>query len=70
MKDIAENKLSTDCLKVIANDIRTCKDYGMRCDEVQWIKLLNQIEEELGGKLTKECDETLTRIIVKRMKES
>lgn len=45
LKDIAEHKLSTNCLKVIANDIRICKDYGMDCDEQEWLKLLNKIEE-------------------------
>lgn len=49
LKDIKENKLSNNCLKVIANDIRTCRDYGMYCDKQEWLKLLNEIDEELGG---------------------
>lgn len=45
LKDIKENKLSSNCLKVITNDIRTCRDFGMDCDKQEWLKLLNKIEE-------------------------
>lgn len=45
LRDIDNNRLSEKCLKVIANDIKECKDYGLECDRKQWLKLLNRIEE-------------------------
>lgn len=45
IRDINNNQVSERCLKIIENDIRSCKDYGMDCDKQQWLKLLNKIEE-------------------------
>ena len=45
LKDIEENKLSDECLDVIAEDIRSAKNLGMECDKQQWLKLLDKIEE-------------------------
>ena len=45
LQEIEEDKLSDSCLNVIRNDIKEAKDYGMECDRVQWLKLLNRIEE-------------------------
>lgn len=45
LQEIEEDKLSDSCLDVIRNDIKEAKDYGMKCDRVQWLKLLNRIEE-------------------------
>lgn len=45
LQEIEEDKLSDSCLNVIRNDIKESKDYGMECDRVQWLKLLNRIEE-------------------------
>lgn len=45
LKDIDSSKLSDKCLKVIAFDIKDCKDYGLERDKQQWLKLLNKIEE-------------------------
>lgn len=45
IRAINNNQVSERCLKIIENDIRSCKDYGMYCDKQQWLKLLNKIEE-------------------------
>ena len=45
LKDIEENKLSDECLDVIAEDIRHTKNLGMECDKKDWLKLLDKIEE-------------------------
>lgn len=45
IRDMNNNRLSERCLKIIANDIKSCKNYGMDCDKVEWFKLLNKIEE-------------------------
>lgn len=45
IRDINNNQVSERCLKIIENDIKSCKDYGMDCDKQQWLKLLNKIEE-------------------------
>lgn len=45
LRDIDSNKLSDNCLKVIAIDIKDCKDYGLERDKKYWLKLLNKIEE-------------------------
>ena len=45
LKEIEEDKLSDRCLSVIAEDIKSKKDYGMECDKKQWLKLLKRIEE-------------------------
>ena len=47
LQEIEQNKLSDSCLNVIRNDIKEAKDYGMQCDKIQWVKLLNRIEEVL-----------------------
>lgn len=49
LKDIEQNKLSEQCLKIIENDIKGCKNYGMDCDKVEWLKLLNKIKEVLNN---------------------
>ena len=45
LQEIKEDKLSDSCLNVIRKDIKEAKDYGMECDQKQWLKLLNRIEE-------------------------
>lgn len=45
LKDIEDNKLSEKCLDIIAEDIRNAKNLGMECDEKNWLKLLDKIEE-------------------------
>ena len=45
LQEIEEDKLSDSCLNVIRNDIKEARDYGMKCDKKQWLKLLNRIEE-------------------------
>lgn len=45
LKEIEYDKLSDRCLSVIAEDIKSKKDYGMECDKKLWIKLLKRIEE-------------------------
>lgn len=45
LQEIEDDKLSDSCLNVIRKDIKSCKDYGMKCDKQQWLKLLNRIEE-------------------------
>lgn len=45
LKDIENNKLSDECLDVIAEDIRQTKNLGMDMDKQEWLKLLNKIEE-------------------------
>lgn len=45
LEEIENNKLSDRCLNVIAEDIRSAKDLGMDCDEKEWLKLLDRIEE-------------------------
>lgn len=45
LQEIEEDKLSDQCLNIIRKDIKEAKDYGMQCDKIQWIKLLNRIEE-------------------------
>ena len=45
MNQIEDDKLSDQCLGIIRKDIKEAKSYGMQCDEEQWIKLLNRIEE-------------------------
>ncbi len=49
LKDIEENKLSEKCLKLIEKDIEEAKSLGMECDEKEWKRLLNKINEILGG---------------------
>ncbi len=44
-EEIENDKLSEQCLDIIASDVRNANDYGMDCDEEQWLKLLNRIEE-------------------------
>lgn len=45
LQEIEDNKLSDRCLDIIRKDIKEARDYGMVCDQQQWIKLLNRIEE-------------------------
>ena len=45
LEEIENDELSDRCLDVIRKDIKEAKNYGMVCDEAQWIKLLNRIEE-------------------------
>ena len=45
LQEIEEDKLSDQCLNIIRKDINEAKDYGMQCDKIQWVKLLNRIEE-------------------------
>lgn len=45
LKEIEEDKLSDRCLSVIAEDIKSKKYLGMKCDRKLWIKLLKRIEE-------------------------
>lgn len=45
LQEIEEDKLSDSCLNVIRKDIKEAKDYGMECDQKQWLKLLKRIEE-------------------------
>lgn len=45
LQEIENDKLSDRCLDVIAEDIRSAKDLGMDCDEKEWLKLLDRIEE-------------------------
>lgn len=45
LKDMEENKLSDQCLDVIAEDIRSARNLGMECDKQLWLKLLDKIEE-------------------------
>lgn len=44
LKEIEEDKLSDRCLDVIAEDIRSAKNFGMECDKKDWLKLLDKIE--------------------------
>lgn len=44
LNEIKNDKLSDRCLDVIAEDIRSTKNLGMDCDEEQWLKLLDKIE--------------------------
>ena len=39
------DKLSDECLDVIAEDIRHTENLGMDCDKKEWLKLLDRIEE-------------------------
>lgn len=45
LKEIEEDRLSDQCLYIIRKDIKSTKNYGMDCDEKQWFKLLDRIEE-------------------------
>ena len=45
LEEIENVKLSDQCLNIIKKDIKSAKDYGMKCDKKQWFKLLNKIEE-------------------------
>ena len=45
LKDIAENKLSKKCLSIIKSDIKNGNYLGMYCDQMDWKRLLNKIEE-------------------------
>lgn len=45
LKEIEEDKLSDRCLDIIAEDIKSARNYGMKCDKELWIKLLDRIEE-------------------------
>lgn len=44
LNEIENDKLSDQCLKVVAEDIKNTKNLGMDCDEEQWLKLLDKIE--------------------------
>lgn len=45
LEQIENDKLSDECLDVIAEDIRSTKNLGMDCDKKEWLKLLDRIEE-------------------------
>ena len=45
LQEIENDKLSDSCLDVIRKDIKEARDYGMDCDKVLWLKLLDRIEE-------------------------
>lgn len=45
LQQIENDKLSDECLGVIKKDIRSAKNLGMDCDEKEWLKLLDRIEE-------------------------
>jgi hypothetical protein len=45
LQEIEQDKLSEECLDVIAEDIRQAKNLGMDCDKEEWLKLLDRIEE-------------------------
>lgn len=45
LQEIEDDKLSDQCLSLIASDIRNAEDYGMECDKKNWLKLLKRIEE-------------------------
>jgi hypothetical protein len=45
LEQIENDKLSDECLDVIAEDIRHTENLGMDCDKKEWLKLLDRIEE-------------------------
>ena len=45
LEEIENDKLSDECLDIIAEDIRQAKNLGMEFDKKCWIKLLDRIEE-------------------------
>ena len=48
LDEIKDHNLSDRCLTIIRDDIRFAKNknnLGMKCNEIEWIKLLNRIEE-------------------------
>lgn len=45
LEEIEHDKLSDECLDVIAGDIRSAKNLGMECGKKEWFKLLDRIEE-------------------------
>lgn len=45
LKEIEDNKLSDQCLNIIRQDIKSTKSYGNVIHKMQWLKLLNRIEE-------------------------
>ena len=45
LKEIEENKLSKKCLAVILQDLKDCTYYGNYCDEREWKRLKDKIEE-------------------------
>lgn len=45
LKDIEKNKLSKKCLVIMQDDIRKAKYLGMECDQADWKRLLNKINE-------------------------
>lgn len=45
LQEIENDKLSDSCFDVIRKDIKEARDYGMDCDKVLWLKLLDRIEE-------------------------
>ena len=47
-KDINKNKLSDKCLWVMRKDIKEAKYLGMDCDQKDWQRLLNKINEVIG----------------------
>ena len=48
LDEMEQHKLSDRCLSVIRDDIKEAQrqhNLGMKCDEIDWLKLLNRIEE-------------------------
>lgn len=48
LDEMEQHNLSDRCLAVIRDDIKEAQrqnNLGMKCDEIEWIKLLNRIEE-------------------------
>lgn len=45
LEQIENDKLSDECLDVIAEDIRHTENLGMDCDKKEWLRLLDRIEE-------------------------
>lgn len=45
MQEIKDNKLSDQCLAVILQDLKDCTYFGNYCDEREWKRLKERIEE-------------------------
>ena len=45
MQEIEDNKLSDQCLAVILQDLKDCTYFGNYCDEREWKRLKERIEE-------------------------
>lgn len=45
LEEIEEDKLSDKCLSVILQDLKDCTYFGNYCDEREWKRLKERIEE-------------------------